>query len=253
MRHNAPQEGILGIADSLKNIFRSKEAIDAEREEKDASQQEWLDDILPLLEDLQEPWSERRGEHLGAGSHPIELVFSHHDFARIVWRRCFVLSDLYEEGAYPNGAPPIDSVLTLMGFAKEQFFKLAPESLAGQQKLTFSDIQKKKERQLIERSINDPRLCYIYLGKSEDGRTYIGQTTQSPEERYLQHRKARTGPYKTGQELIEWSVIKTCSSVEADYWESFFIGAYRSHLAGFNDTTGQSRKGFVDGERTGVN
>ncbi len=243
----------MSVFKSVKNLFRSSEEIESERQSKDLRHQRWLAAIGPLLEDLSRPWMERQGKVGDPTQHPINLVFSDHDFARLVWRRCYVLSDLYEEGCYPASAPPIEDVVDLMGFAKEQFHRLAPDSLSGRQKLTFSDLQKKKERQLIERSTNDLRVCYIYLGKGKDDRPYIGQTSQSPEERYLQHRKSRTGPYKTGNELIEWSVIKTCDSHNADYWESFYIGVYQSHLTGFNDTIGQSKKGFIDGERSRVN
>ena len=95
-----------------------------------------------------------------------------------------------------------------------------------------------------------PAAC-LYQGTDQTtGKTYVGQTVNEAEIRFLQHRKDQSGPYKNGSTSVNWQIIDVrVDPAELDYKEAFWIGYYDSYSQGFNDTKGNSLKGYQDGQR----
>ena len=89
-------------------------------------------------------------------------------------------------------------------------------------------------------------LCCIYLGTdTSTGMKYVGQTRQFSEERFLQHRKHSTGPFKHDANNVDWLILKNnINESELDYWESYFIGFYDSYNKGYNSNRGNDNKAY---------
>ena len=94
-----------------------------------------------------------------------------------------------------------------------------------------------------------PMAC-LYLGiDTGSGRYYVGQTLNEAELRFLQHRKDRSGPYKNGSISVNWEIIEAeVEPAVLDYKEAYWIGFYDSYAQGFNDTKGNSPKGYKEGQ-----
>jgi predicted GIY-YIG superfamily endonuclease len=83
---------------------------------------------------------------------------------------------------------------------------------------------------------------YIYAAYTvEDGKWYVGQTIGNPEKRFLEHRKQKTGPFRTGQEIVSWSVLEANVSGEAlNAREAYWIKQKNAYTLGHNMTKGNS-------------
>jgi hypothetical protein len=79
----------------------------------------------------------------------IEGFLSSYDNARGCYRYCQVLVEAYNDGTYPHKAPDVQVVSSLRDIAAKMFFKSAPEDAYGRQRLTLTDLQKKKIDKLI--------------------------------------------------------------------------------------------------------
>jgi hypothetical protein len=79
----------------------------------------------------------------------IEGFLSSYDNARGCYRYCQVLVEAYNDGTYPHKAPDVQVVSSLLDIAGKMFFKSAPEDAYGRQRLTLTDLQKKKIDKLI--------------------------------------------------------------------------------------------------------
>lgn len=235
----------------IKNLFKSSAEIAKEKEERERKMSEFLKAVIPLLNKI---YAKHYGQSYSREEHIFDHLSRHHDFSRNTWRYCFTLYRLRNSEKYPKDAPaPIDVAL-LAGFAKDRFHETAPKNAYGKNPLRISALQFKKELKAILSSDARERgqQCFIYRGKTEHGKVYIGQTTNVPEARYIQHRKLNTGPFKDGEVRVHWEVLMDCELSEADYWESYYIGIYKSHLSGYNDNRGNSPRGFADGNRESV-
>lgn len=79
----------------------------------------------------------------------IEGFLSNYDNARGCYRYCQVLVEAYNDGTYPHRAPDVQVVSSLRDIAGKMFFKSAPEDAYGRQRLTLTDLQKKKIDKLV--------------------------------------------------------------------------------------------------------
>ena len=91
----------------------------------------------------------------------------------------------------------------------------------------------------------------VYMGTDPScGKRYIGQTTMFPEKRFLQHRRAMTGPFKGNVKNVRWDILKeNISDADLDYWESYYIGYYDTFKNGFNSTRGNNYLAYKKGSR----
>lgn len=229
----------------FKNLFKSSEQIAAEKAVAAAELSAFFADIEPLLRSV---WDKTMKGPYTAETHIAHQLAKNHAFARDVWRRTVALAHLLDEGARPANTPSIDNLAKLNSLAAKHYYELAPSTLYGQKTLQISDLQLKKEKDAVLSKRDEERECFIYKGTTPDGRVYIGQTTNSPERRYIQHRQQQTGPFKTGEVSVRWEVVQQCRWDDADYWEAFYIGLYQSDTAGYNDTCGNSDQGRLDGK-----
>jgi predicted GIY-YIG superfamily endonuclease len=233
----------------FKNLFKSRETLEREKRERDQENLRLVDSVLPVL--LRVYLEKKYADKAVSGLWLLECVQKDYGFARDVWRRCIALACLHDGKIYPNNCPPIADIMKLATISKNFFIANAPKNAYGKSHLKISPLQLKKELDLAKNglpTISDQK-CFIYLGKTTNDRVYVGQTIQAPEERYLQHKKARSGPFKTGQESVEWKILKECEWTDADYWESYFIGVYDATVRGYNENRGNSARGFSEGTK----
>lgn len=90
-----------------------------------------------------------------------------------------------------------------------------------------------------ERNMN---FGYIYAAHTRvDGKWYVGQTIGDPEKRFWEHRRNKTGPYRTGAEEVTWHILESnIGSDQLNEREKHWIGEKKAYLLGHNRTKGNS-------------
>lgn len=89
--------------------------------------------------------------------------------------------------------------------------------------------------------------CIYYIKHKETGKTYIGQTVQTLEQRIMQHIRGKTEIDKDLQALginkFEYGVIEQCKSEELDEKEIYYIAKYDTYYNGYNNQLGGRKTG----------
>ena len=180
-----------------------------------------------------------------------------YELYRYIFRRCRVITYLLENKLPVGTYISIEDIKEIEQYAVKHYFKNCPETLYGpvKLKLTMPMVNKleRQESQTLAELLKGKKLPvsiqgYVYIGKCTSGKSYIGQTIRSPEKRYLEHREFGTGPYKFGDDSVEWKVIHKCVPSELDYWESYYIGIHNAHENGFNDNRGKNTDSYELGK-----
>jgi hypothetical protein len=99
-------------------------------------------------------------------------------------------------------------------------------------KISAGGVRQKKQliNYLSDSSIRIKKIGYIY-----------GQTIGDPEKRFLEHRKNKTGPYRTGLEEVTWHILESdISGNDLNNREAFWIKEKNAYLSGHNRTKGNS-------------
>jgi len=174
---------------------------------------------------------------------------------RHAWKRAHVLKEIYES------SEDLEDMLVhehFIKFAENSYSHVAPQNMYGKVGLEMSFKQQAKLYEVeYKRLYPDPEspkpkeFSCIYRGvDTATKRTYIGQTTNEAEERWLQHRKSKTGAFKDGAINVNWEVLREQVPFDQlDYWESYYIGYYNSVENGFNDNRGNDLKAYQEGLR----
>jgi hypothetical protein len=141
---------------------------------------------------------------------------------RHVWRRAVVLQVHLAETEEQK-----DVFQKIQEIAARNYWACAPQNAYGKVKLQITPNQileyLKRERSTVRshKGSDTKKFSCIYLGKTKDGKTYVGKTDKEPETRWVQHRKMGTGPFKNGADYAEWEIIRgNLPARELDYWES---------------------------------
>ena len=174
---------------------------------------------------------------------------------RHAWKRAHVLKDIYES------SEELEDMLVheyFIKFAENSYSQVAPQNMYGNVRLEMSFKQQAKlyevEYKRLFPAPESPKpkeFSCVYRGvDTATKRTYIGQTTNEAEERWLQHRKSKTGAFKDGAINVNWEVLREQVPFnQLDYWESYYIGFYNSVENGFNDNKGNDLKAYQEGLR----
>ena len=89
--------------------------------------------------------------------------------------------------------------------------------------------------------------CIYYIKHKETGRTYIGQTVQTLEQRMRQHLAGNTEIDRALQSLgitsFEYGIIEQCKSEELDEKEIYYIAKYDTYYNGYNNQLGGRKTG----------
>lgn len=86
------------------------------------------------------------------------------------------------------------------------------------------------------------------MGRTKDGKMYVGKTAKEPERRWVVHRKMGTGPFKDGNDYAEWSIIRgNVPLKELDHWEAYYIGYYNTYEGGYNENPGNDKIAYTQG------
>lgn len=174
---------------------------------------------------------------------------------RFVWRRAVTLTDHYRE----LGDEKLErQYANFARMASQRYWPVAPRNDYGTVSLSLPVTIRKKilKAELSKTNSAQKRSGCIYVGTDENGLRYVGQTTQVPEERWLQHRSTKSGPFKHGQHFISWEIVETGLKLgDLDSRESHFIGFLNTFRCGYNDTRGNDplayRNGRIDGSISG--
>ncbi|MFL2832133.1 MAG: hypothetical protein ACJ0BK_00765 [Coraliomargaritaceae bacterium] len=172
---------------------------------------------------------------------------------RHAWKRANVLKEFYQSSR------DLENMLVHQAFislAERYYSHVAPQNAYGKVRLKMTFKQHlelvKSEQKRLSPSPAPPKpeeFACIYKGEdTATKRTYIGQTTNKAEERWLQHRKSGTGAFKDGAINVNWEIIQERVIFnELDYWESYYIGYYNSLKLGFNDNRGNDLDAYDKG------
>lgn len=172
---------------------------------------------------------------------------------RHAWKRACVLEILAQR---MNDPPRIDLYREFQQIAVERYYSVAPDGPYGTVQLRMEAkasarlLKAEIERLLPARKLqaNPPELACVYIGKCEKGLVYVGQTTQPPEFRWVQHRSERTGPFKQGANYVTWEVlVGPVPASQLNEQESYFIGLYDAFENGHNDTRGNDWQAYERG------
>jgi TPR repeat protein len=172
---------------------------------------------------------------------------------RLAWKRAAILAIIYQRKS--------DSVLAaqfqgLEKLAAERYFEVAPQTLYGKAPLKMGEKAAARllefETQRLFPTDAEERirpLACIYIGTCEQGRIYVGQTIGAPESRWVQHRFGGTGPFKRGEQYVQWNVIEgSIDPAKLDERESYYIGLYDADKTGYNDTQGNDWRAYRRGQ-----
>ena len=89
--------------------------------------------------------------------------------------------------------------------------------------------------------------CIYYIKHKETGRTYIGQTVQTLEQRMRQHLAGNIEIDRALQSLgiasFEYGIIEQCKSEELDEKEIYYIAKYDTYYNGYNNQLGGRKTG----------
>ena len=182
-----------------------------------------------------------------APKHPQAALFRH------AWIRAVILENIYAER---NELEKKSLYKGLGDLSAEKYHAVAPEGAYGKIPLEFTpkqqqELRKKEETRLWppQGKLNENKnLACIYIGKDKNNKPYIGQTLNEPELRWVQHRKEQTGPYKDGQDYVQWDILKgNVSPNELDYWEAYYIGIYDAYEKGYNSNKGNYLEAYNKG------
>ena len=173
---------------------------------------------------------------------------------RHAWKRAAVLEVLHQRRSDQSRTSLFREFQQL---AAERYYRVAPVGPYGPITLRMEtkaatrllevEIQRlspTRRKQLLAR----PLAC-IYIGKCEEGRVYVGQTTEAPERRWIQHRAEGTGPFKKGAQYVDWKVVEgAVAPAKLNERESYCIGLYDACDKGYNDTRGNDWKAYERGQ-----
>jgi hypothetical protein len=172
---------------------------------------------------------------------------------RHAWKRAHVLKGIYQS------TEDLENMLVhenFIKFAENSYSHVAPQNMYGEVGLKMSYQQEAKLYEIENKRLFPEALptkpkefSCIYRGvDTATKRTYIGQTTNEAEERWLQHRKSKTGAFKDGAINVNWEVLREQVPFDQlDYWESYYIGYYNSVDNGFNDNRGNDLSAYQKG------
>jgi len=172
---------------------------------------------------------------------------------RHAWKRAHVLKDIYQSNE------DLENMLiheNFIKFAENSYSHVAPQNMYGEVGLKMSYQQEAKLYEIENKRLfpgalptKPKEFSCIYRGEdTATKRTYIGQTTNEAEERWLQHRKSKTGAFKDGAINVNWEVLREQVPFDQlDYWESYYIGYYNSVDNGFNDNRGNDLSAYQKG------
>jgi hypothetical protein len=172
---------------------------------------------------------------------------------RHAWKRAHVLKNIYQSSR------DLENMLVhdvFIRFAENYYSDVAPQNVYGKVGLKMTFKQEFKLHEIEQKKLSPSpapqkpeEFACIYRGvDTATKRTYIGQTTNEAEERWLQHRRSRTGAFKDGAINVNWEVIRERVIFdELDYWESYYIGYYNSLDFGFNDNRGNDLNAYDKG------
>lgn len=110
----------------------------------------------------------------------------------------------------------------------------------------------KLENKLLKQKLEifNKSFVWIYCGSDPvSNKSYIGQTTNSPERRWVQHREKETGPFKDGAIDIEWKVLERVPVHNLDEHEAYWIGFFNAFENGFNDNRGNDLAAYLRGQK----
>ena len=111
-------------------------------------------------------------------------------------------------------------------------------------KISAGGVRQKKQliNYLSDSSIRIKKIGYIYAAHTKlDGKWYVGQTIGDPEKRFWEHRKNKTGPYRTGAEEVTWHILESdISGNDLNNREAFWIKEKNAYEIGHNRTKGNS-------------
>lgn len=168
---------------------------------------------------------------------------------RHVWRRAVVLEthfDITEEQK--------QILKSIQELAARNYYANAPENAYGRVTLKITPKQvfeyiKREQSQSKDTNHWDTKLfACVYVGRTKDGRMYVGKTVNEPERRWIEHRKMGTGPFKDGHDYAEWSVVRgNVQPKELDYWEAYYIGYYNTYEEGYNENPGNDKTAYGRG------
>ena len=89
--------------------------------------------------------------------------------------------------------------------------------------------------------------CIYYIKHKETGKTYIGQTVQTIEQKIKSHLRGSTEIDKAlqtlGSDKFEYGVIEQCKSEELDKKEVYYIAKYDTYYNGYNNQLGGRKTG----------
>lgn len=172
---------------------------------------------------------------------------------RHAWKRAQVLKDIY------RSSEDLENMLVhehFIKFAENSYSHVAPQNMYGKVRLEMTYQQEAKLYEIENKRLfpapvpqKPKEFSCIYRGvDTATKRTYIGQTTNEAEERWLQHRKSKTGAFKDGAINVNWEVLREQVPFDQlDYWESYYIGYFNSVENGFNDNRGNDLKAYQEG------
>lgn len=172
---------------------------------------------------------------------------------RHAWKRAHVLKQIYKS------TEDLENMLVhehFIKFAENSYSHVAPQNMYGEVGLEMSFKQQAKLYEVEYKSLfptpaspKPKEFACIYKGIDTATKgTYIGQTTNEAEERWLQHRKSKTGPFKDGAINVNWEVLREQVPFnQLDYWESYYIGYFNSVENGFNENRGNDLKAYQEG------
>jgi GIY-YIG catalytic domain len=173
---------------------------------------------------------------------------------RHAWKRAAILGVIYQQR---SDQQRITQFKEFEKLASERYFKAAPDTLYGKARLkmgerTATRILEAENQRLFPTEGKRPHvrpLACIYIGTCERGRIYVGQTVGPPESRWVQHRFRRTGPFKKGEQFVEWKVVEGAIDLtKLDERESYYIGLFGADTQGYNDTKGNDWKAYERGK-----
>ena len=176
---------------------------------------------------------------------------------RHVWKRAAVLEIMAQRQQDVERAALYREFQEL---ASGQYYPIAPSNAYGTVQLQLESRAGGRLLELEERRLLPPpprgqkrrkpgasKPC-IYVGRTSDGMVYVGQTQEAPELRGYQHRREGTGPFKSGDPEVDWSVLEPNLPLSMlDEMESYYIGLLDAFESGYNENRGNDSEAYDRG------
>jgi hypothetical protein len=169
---------------------------------------------------------------------------------RHIWRRAVVLQTHIAQTDQEK-----QILKNIREIAARNYYACAPQNAYGTVALKITPNQifeylKREQSQTKNTNHWDTKhFACIYVGRTKDGRMYVGKTINEPERRWVEHRKMGTGPFKDGKDYAEWSVVRgNVQLEELDYWEAYYIGYYNTYEEGYNENPGNDKTAYAQGK-----